>query len=122
MKTKLLFILAIVATIFMGSCEKDSPASLTMMVDLSNTVPADGKVITDVSYVSLFLVCENTPEKVLEFKNARIGKNFLTLTGKELEIFQSASEPYISVNFYGVDSKGEEIWLGDADVNFSIIK
>lgn len=121
---KLIFFSVTVALMFiLGACEKTSvvteqelPEMTTIVVHLD--APAVNQHITQkgvtlapnaVKTVSLFLVCENTPEKVFEFTDAKIGQNILVLTKEQAKIALAATSPAISVNFFG--SNGE--WLGE---------
>ncbi len=117
---KLLFLSAIVALVLIGACEKNAAVLeqedlVTVVVNL--TAPtvseniahkADKISANDVRSISLFLVCENTPEKVFEFKNAKLGRNTLVLTREQTKIALAAAKPAISVNFYG-----DKEWLSE---------
>lgn len=118
---KLIFFSVTAALMFiLGACEKNAAVLeqedlVTVVVNL--TAPtvseniahkADKISANDVRSISLFLVCENTPEKVFEFKNAKLGRNTLVLTREQTKIALAAEKPAISVNFYG-----DKEWLSE---------
>jgi len=113
-KFLILMITFVMFTIF-GACEKDG-GSLTkdsITVECNVNAPAG-------SVVSIALVCENKPESVFYFENAKIGVNTLTLTGADARLAMASGDPYVSIDVNKLVD-GELIYVDKAFIDLQKI-